>query len=123
MKESFICIFAFCRRRHLCSNFLKLFFACFVFGDCFLFCFFDHKNRITFTSDLTEVLNCVILLLFYKLITNTKLNFAQNSDTPFLHSHDDLDCTYVMLQITIWGFYIFKRVKCIIGDGIASFPY
>ena len=63
---------------------------------CFLASYyFDHKNKISLTSILKQVLNCCLFVLFFVCLgffckSTKKLNFAQNADTTFLHSHDEM---------------------------------
>ena len=78
---SYLHFSCFARDAISCSNFNSFLLSLSVF-------FFFHKNRITSTSDLNWILNCVFLPDFFQ--TNRKLNFAKMSVMTLLHSLDYL---------------------------------
>ena len=100
MQQSRICLLdvflemPFCVQIFILSFFFLSF--CFVL---FLFCFdfifrchffsHDRPNRITSTSDLQQIFNCVCFTCIFQI--NEKLNFAKMSGTTLLHSHDDME--------------------------------
>ena len=64
-------------------------------------CLLFHKSRITSTSELNVILNCVQLPVYSISIENSI--FPEMSVTTLLHSHDELSFLMDYCVLYVWG--------------------